>query len=571
MDYNTINNNNNDAAAADVLNESAAAAPPGAPGRRMKAWLYVLLSGLLLLSASALFFIFAPLFIQINGDETVAVDVFSVYEDAGAVAAIGGRPLTGTGEVDTEHIGTYKVAYRWFLQTRYRTVSVVDREAPEIELLGRDLMLAAGEDYSDPGVQASDNYDGDLTALVTVSGDVDSAQAGEYALVYSVSDSSGNEVSTTRKVFVLDDDLSYCREMRDDKNCPQPLLETVTAFLDRYYCGLKYLRQADFSDLFAADAAALAATAAAAVDYTVTYRGAAANDLRLDDCAYTITVTDLESLDNGLTRVDFTEDATLCFHCLPGVESRQGGVVNSFTLRRENGKYVIVDFYREEGVFSYLQDDAEALSAERRESFLQAAIAAQQKYDEEKELINAGAVCPELSCAVAYDREQARAYALQYALTRNAQYNAFDSNCANFVSQCLHAGGIPMDDVSPYQWKNFSDSHDEVTAGSGYTASWVYIPTFVEYLRNGDIVAQTDIYLYFAQPGDVIALLRSEDEDVADSPHVVVVSGRVTDEEGNLIEILYCGNTNDQLDLPLSAQPMPAKKLIKIYGYNKSE
>ena len=125
-----------------------------------------------------------------------------------------------------------------------------------------------------------------------------------------------------------------------------------------------------------------------------------------------------------------------------------------------------------------------------------------------------------------------------------------------------------MDGASPYQWKFFSDVHDEDSANTGYTASWVYIPMFADYMRNGDIVTGEDIWVYFAQPGDVIVMLSAEDKDISESPHVVIVSQCVTDGEGNVQEILYCGNTNDQLNIPFSSTAAPSKKLLKIYGYN---
>ena len=81
-------------------------------------------------------------------------------------------------------------------------------------------------------------------------------------------------------------------------------------------------------------------------------------------------------------------------------------------------------------------------------------------------------------------------------------------------------------------------------------------------------MTQEDIWVYYAQPGDVIVMLPSEDRDISESPHIVIVSQCVTDDEGNLQEILYCGNTNDQLNLPLSSTAAPSKKLLKICGYN---
>lgn len=43
-----------------------------------------------------------------------------------------------------------------------------------------------------------------------------------------------------------------------------------------------------------------------------------------------------------------------------------------------------------------------------------------------------------------YDRQRAAAYAEMYWNSYNPAYRRFDVDCTNYVSQCLHAGGIPM-------------------------------------------------------------------------------------------------------------------------------
>ena len=53
------------------------------------------------------------------------------------------------------------------------------------------------------GVTASDNQDGDVTNRITVAGEVDSTQLGEYTLTYQVADASGNIATATRKVTVV--------------------------------------------------------------------------------------------------------------------------------------------------------------------------------------------------------------------------------------------------------------------------------------------------------------------------------------------------------------------------------
>lgn len=85
-----------------------------------------------------------------------------------------------------------------------RTISYSDTMPPEITLLGDAVMrLNAGKQYTEPGFSAFDNTDGDLTEMVTVSGEVDPYHAGNYTLTYSVRDRSGNQTEISRTVEVV--------------------------------------------------------------------------------------------------------------------------------------------------------------------------------------------------------------------------------------------------------------------------------------------------------------------------------------------------------------------------------
>lgn len=82
------------------------------------------------------------------------------------------------------------------------TVSVIDTIAPEIILIGEDITINENDEYFEPGYQAIDNIDGDITYKVEVSSNVDNKVSGTYTITYSVSDSAGNETQVTRNVIV---------------------------------------------------------------------------------------------------------------------------------------------------------------------------------------------------------------------------------------------------------------------------------------------------------------------------------------------------------------------------------
>jgi len=84
-----------------------------------------------------------------------------------------------------------------------RTIVYSDPIAPELTLKGQQLILVRrGKTYREPGFEAMDNCDGDITDKVVVNGTVDTSKDGTYVLEYSVQDASGNVTTATRTVIV---------------------------------------------------------------------------------------------------------------------------------------------------------------------------------------------------------------------------------------------------------------------------------------------------------------------------------------------------------------------------------
>ncbi len=79
-----------------------------------------------------------------------------------------------------------------------------DTTPPVITLKGENPMtLYAGETYAEPGAEASDDTDGNLTAAITVGGTVDAGSVGRYRRTYRVRDAAGNESEANRTVYVI--------------------------------------------------------------------------------------------------------------------------------------------------------------------------------------------------------------------------------------------------------------------------------------------------------------------------------------------------------------------------------
>ena len=86
-----------------------------------------------------------------------------------------------------------------------RTVRFNDPIPPELKLRGSaKITLTAGGSFRDPGWEATDNCDGDLSAKVTVSGSVNTMIPGTYVLTYTVQDAYQNVAKAERTVVVAE-------------------------------------------------------------------------------------------------------------------------------------------------------------------------------------------------------------------------------------------------------------------------------------------------------------------------------------------------------------------------------
>ncbi len=79
----------------------------------------------------------------------------------------------------------------WTIHTNVN--STTDTTKPIITLVGANPQnITIGTTYTELGATASDNIDGDITANITITGNVNTNIAGDYAITYNVSDAAGN-------------------------------------------------------------------------------------------------------------------------------------------------------------------------------------------------------------------------------------------------------------------------------------------------------------------------------------------------------------------------------------------
>ena len=126
-------------------------------------------------------------------------------------------------------------------------------------------------------------------------------------------------------------------------------------------------------------------------------------------------------------------------------------------------------------------------------------------------------------------------------------------------------GGISLDYDGEEQWKCYVEDPDyepeinEEEKPAGRTRSWVNVGYFYNYAKWNEgkgMVADVNVNLYYAQPGDIILVGNNG------LAHTVIVSKVV---DGH---ILVNSNSIDMKDYPIEAYTYTTIMLIKILGCN---
>ncbi len=92
-------------------------------------------------------------------------------------------------------VGSYQCTYAvadslGLTDSVVRDITVTANQAPTITLVGANpISIVAGTTFTDPGATATDPEDGDISAAITATCNVDTATAGEYSCTYNVKDS----------------------------------------------------------------------------------------------------------------------------------------------------------------------------------------------------------------------------------------------------------------------------------------------------------------------------------------------------------------------------------------------
>lgn len=151
--------------------------------------------------------------------------------------------------------GIYKIKYTsksWiFKKSTTRTLKVVDNIKPVITLIGENITIYENEVYQEPGYQAVDNVDKNLTSKVEINSNLDNKNPGTYTIEYNVIDSSGNKsdkISRTITVKAKEEaenisptlSQKYTSTKTNNKEITKKI-ETITNYLSSYNISVGYL------------------------------------------------------------------------------------------------------------------------------------------------------------------------------------------------------------------------------------------------------------------------------------------------------------------------------------------
>lgn len=379
------------------------------------------------------------------------------------------------------------------------------------------------------------------------------------------------------------------------ENVPEGAVDTVKEYFTRYYSSLGSYTACDISDLYSFDTDYELGVAETMRDYQIRIRENMHIDLSFDACRVGLRFRKCEATDKGVG-VSLYENNSMDYAFLDGVTSYTSGVEHDFVLEETEGGWFIVSHSEITGVYSLITQGFDDLCDENNLTL--SALTATQIHDYFAELNEQ--LIEETDSGLAdlgrnrdkfnarpsrfevdgkadhpYDADAAVAYSYEWAgkteMLRNPNFTAYDEyggNCNNFTSQCLLAGGIPMDVYGAIaeQWKYYGDSIVTASSALGRSMSWTGVEDFWRYCRANTgygLVCDCTDNVYCAREGDIVQYISGER-----GVHSVIISKVIRDEAGNVVELLVNSNTTDKVDSPMSIYGYTDFRLIRIIGWN---
>lgn len=344
--------------------------------------------------------------------------------------------------------------------------------------------------------------------------------------------------------------------------------ELLRSYMEVYYQSLASLEIQDFGTLFSDPEQELLAERT--LFFHISMRKMQKADYSLVSYRYTLKCENIKEQEDGTLRVFVGEDNVQNFRQTPKVDSQRFGAYHRFVLEEKDGIWYIQSHMLFDGLYMVLyQGDIEQDLADAYMEYLPEYLALIQEEVEYREMQREWEPVT-MEADHGYDREAAVAYADSYIEVTNPEwpyYGGRGGNCQNYASQCLIAGGIPMDPYGSSVWKWYSESLSNGAGQQGRSSSWTGVDQFVHYVRNNSgygLVAEAEAPYYTGEPGDLLHLGTE-----GDWRHTVVIAFRIEDESGKVLDYLVDSNTGDLRNYPASLYGYPRIALTRIFGWNE--
>ncbi len=368
--------------------------------------------------------------------------------------------------------------------------------------------------------------------------------------------------------------------------------KVICEYFSRYFSALGNFTDCKFDDLFYFDTEYQRGVVNTMVAYQNMIRRDMSIDLSYSEATVGVTYRSVDETDKGID-VYLVQNDYMNYNFIPDITSYTSDIEHHFTLREIEGNYYIVEHSEITGVYTLIVETFDRFLLDKRMTLANLTPAQivdslselnLQLVDNVKnELIpvveerNAYNASPDsfVTSIVAdnpYNADEAIEYSYQwvdkYGYKRNPQFTAYDvygGNCNNFTSQCLLAGGVPMD-LRGKQWKWYGEDINNTGGRYGRSSSWAACEYFYEYCAENTgygLVTDVSGNLYSGRPGDIIQYLS---DGIA--VHSVIITKVIYDDDGNVVDYLINSNTTDKVDCPMSLYGYTDFRLIKIIGYN---
>ncbi len=158
-----------------------------------------------------------------------------------------------------------------------------------------------------------------------------------------------------------------------------------------------------------------------------------------------------------------------------------------------------------------------------------------------------------------YDRAAAVAYANRWAYFRNPEYYDFSpigGDCTSFASQCILAGGAPMNFTETFGWY-YINIDDRAPA-------WTGVKYLFNFLINNKGVGPFghQVGISEIQPGDICQLI-TDAEDWQHTPVITAVDGM----RPTFDTVKVAAHSYDCACRPLSSYDIKSIRFVHIDGY----